>query len=46
MASGENRFSPGLNGTEVIELSEDLSNILGAILIKTIIPLAPVGYEI
>ena len=46
MASGENRFSPGLNGKEVIQLLEDLSNILGAFSIKTIIPLALVGYEI
>jgi len=34
MAAGENRFAPGLNGKEVIELLEDLSNILGVFLIK------------
>ena len=34
MAAGENRFAPGLNEKEVIELLEDLSNILGALLIK------------
>ena len=34
MAAGENRFAPGLNEKEVIELLEDLSNILGAFLIK------------
>ena len=34
MAAGENRFAPELNEKEVIELLEDLSNILGAFLIK------------
>ena len=34
MAGGENRFAPELNEKEVIELLEDLSNILGAFLIK------------
>ena len=45
MAAGENRFAPELNEKEVIELLKDLSNILGAFFNKTIIPLAPVGYE-
>ena len=34
MAAGENRVTPELNEKEVIELLEDLSNILGAILRK------------
>ena len=34
MAASENRFTPELNEKEVIELLEDLSNILGAFLIK------------
>ena len=34
MAVDENRFAPELNEKEVIELLEDLSNILGAFLIK------------
>ena len=33
-AAGENRFTPELNEKEDIELLEDLSNILGAFLIK------------
>jgi len=37
MAAGENRFAPGLNGKEVIELLEDLSNILGVFLIKQLL---------
>ena len=32
--TGKNRFAPELNEKEVIELLEDLSNILGAFLIK------------
>ena len=34
MAAGENRFVLQLNEKEVIELLEELSNILGAFLIK------------
>ena len=34
MATGENRFAPELNEKEVIELLQDLSDILGAFLIK------------
>ena len=34
MAAGENRFAPEFNEKEVIELLEDLSNILGAFLVK------------
>jgi len=34
MAAGGNRFAPELNEKEVIERLEDLSNILGAFLIK------------
>ena len=34
MAAGENRFAPESNEKEVIELLEDLSNILGAFLVK------------
>ena len=34
MAVVENRFAPELNEKEVTELLEDLSNILGAFLIK------------
>jgi len=34
MAAGENRFAPEFNEKEFIELLEDLSNILGALLIK------------
>ena len=34
MAAGENRFAPEFYEKEVIELLEDLSNILGALLIK------------
>ena len=34
MAAGENRFAPELNEKEVIELLEDLSYILGALLRK------------
>ena len=34
MAAGENRFAPEWNEKEVIKLVEDLSNILGAFLIK------------
>ena len=34
MAAGENRFTPELNGKKAIKLLEDLSNILGAFLIK------------
>ena len=34
MAAGENRFVLKLNEKEVIELLEELSNILGAFLIK------------
>ena len=34
MAGGENRFASELTEKEVIELLEDLSNILGAFLIK------------
>ena len=34
MAAGENRSAPELNEKEAIELSEDVSNILGAFLIK------------
>ena len=34
MAVGENRFAPELNGKEVIEVLEDLSNNLGAFLIE------------
>ena len=34
MVAGENRFAPELNEKGVIELLEDLSNILGAFLIK------------
>ena len=34
MVAVENRFVPELNEKEVIELLEDLSNILGAFLIK------------
>jgi len=41
MAASENRFASELNEKEVIELLEDLSNILGAL----IIPLALVGCE-
>ena len=37
MAAGENRFAPELNEKEVIALLEDLSHILGAILIRQII---------
>ena len=45
MAAGENCFAPELNEKEVIEVLEDLSNILGALSIKRIIPLAFLGYE-
>ena len=46
MATGEDRFTPGLNEEEVIELFiENLSNILGALLKKTIIPQVHVRYE-
>ena len=41
MAARENRFASELNEKEVIELLEDLSYILGAL----IIPLALVGCE-
>ena len=34
MAAGKHRFAQELNEKEVIELLEDLSNILGAFLIK------------
>ena len=34
MAAGENRVAPELNEKEVIELSEDWSNILEAFLVK------------
>ena len=34
MVAGENRVAPGLNEKEVIEPLEDVSNILGAFLIK------------
>ena len=34
MAAGENRFAPESIEKEVIELLEDMSNILGAFLIK------------
>ena len=34
MAAGENRFASEFNEKEFIELLEDLSNILGALLIK------------
>jgi len=34
MATGKNCLAPQLNEKEVIELLEDLSNILGAFLIK------------
>ena len=34
MTASENHFVPELNEKEVIELLEDLSNILGAFLIK------------
>ena len=34
MSASENRFAPELNEMEVIKLLEDLSNILGAFLIK------------
>ena len=34
MAAGENRFVLQLNEKEVVELLEELSNILGAFLIK------------
>ena len=34
MAAGENHFAPEFYEKEVIELLEDLSNILGALLIK------------
>ena len=37
MAAGENRFAPELNEKEVIERLEDLSNILGAFLIKRLL---------
>ena len=46
MATGEDRFTPGLNEEEVIELFiENLSNILGALLKKTIIPQVHIRYE-
>ena len=44
MAAHENRFAPELNEKEVIELLEDLSNILGAFLMKQILH-SFVGYE-
>ena len=44
MAAHENRFSPELNEKEVIELLEDLSNILGAFLMKQLLH-SLVGYE-
>ena len=34
MEAGENRFASELNEKEVVELLEDLSNILGALLVK------------
>ena len=34
MVAGQNRSAPELNEKEVIELLKDLSNILGAFLIK------------
>ena len=45
MATGENLFAPGLNEKEDIEPLEDLPNILRAFLIKQLVPLALVGYE-
>ena len=41
----ENRVALELNEKGVIELLKDLSNILGAFLIKKSIPLSIVGYE-
>ena len=37
MVAVENRFVPELNEKEVIELLEDLSNILGAFLVKQLL---------
>ena len=34
MSASENHFAPELNEKEIIELLEDLSNTLGAFLIK------------
>jgi len=34
MVAGENRVAPELNEKEAIELLEDLSNVLGAFLVK------------
>ena len=44
MAAHGNRFAPELKEKEVIELLEDLSNILGAFLIKQLLH-SLVGYE-
>ena len=44
MAADENRFAPELIEKEVIELLEDLSNILGAFLMKQLLH-SLVGYE-
>ena len=44
MAAHEKRFAPELNEKEVIELLENLSNILGAFLMKQLLH-SLVGYE-
>ena len=46
MAAGEKRFAPEFNEKEFIELLEDLSNILGALLIKQLFySRLLIGYE-